>query len=105
MARKLAWPKFVNFGLTLELFERVREEARQQKVSVGELVRRALEYYLRMRINPLTGNAWVKDFPATRATPFYWTKEEQEYAHRVIQRHFDEDRYLPACPQQNPHNT
>ena len=70
--------KFVRFGLSAELFGIVRMEARRQKISVSELIRRALKQYI--------NGARLQQFTVT------WTRAEEEYADKVLQEHFDEDR-------------
>jgi hypothetical protein len=81
--------KFILFGLTPQLFGEIRAHAKEQKISVSELVRKALRYYLSG--SRLERIGMTSDMPKS-ASKFYWTQAEKEYADSVIERHFDEDR-------------
>jgi hypothetical protein len=43
--------KFILFGLTPQLFGEIRAHAKQQNISVSELVRKAVRYYLEVGAN------------------------------------------------------
>jgi hypothetical protein len=80
-----------------ELFRRIRKEAQQQKISVSELIRRAIERYLgesgeRRKILGRHADIDPKKFNLLTSPLVAWTASEEQYAHQVIQRHFDEDR-------------
>jgi hypothetical protein len=81
--------KFILFGVTPQLFGEIRAHANQQKISVSELVRNAVRYYLNG--SRLERIRMTSDMPKS-ASKFYWTQAEKEYADSVIQQHFDEDR-------------
>jgi hypothetical protein len=83
--------KYILFGLTPQLFGQIRTHAKEQKISVSELVRKALRYYLSgSRLVPISRTS-TDDMPKS-ASEFFWTQAEKEYADSVIQKHFDEDR-------------
>jgi Arc/MetJ-type ribon-helix-helix transcriptional regulator len=42
----MKFTKFIRFALTASLFNQVRKEAKQRKISASELIRRALEHFL-----------------------------------------------------------
>jgi hypothetical protein len=90
----MKFTKFIRFALTASLFNQVHKEAKQRKISASELIRRALERYLdeenqRRRILGVPSAQPVN----LLTTPLgYWTPAEKEFAHEVLQRHFDEDR-------------
>jgi DNA-binding CsgD family transcriptional regulator len=81
--------KFILFGLTPQLFGEIRAHANQQKISVSELVRKALRYYLSGSRLERIG---MTDDISKSTSKFYWTQAKKEYADSVIQQHFDEDR-------------
>lgn len=81
--------KFILFGLTPQLFGEIRAHAKEQKVSVSELVRKALRYYLSGSRLERIG---MTDHMPKSASKFFWTQAEKEHADSVIQKHFDEDR-------------
>ena len=86
--------KFIRFGLTASLFERVGQEAKQRKLSVSELVRQALERFLNEEKQRRRILGVQVDQPRSLLhTPLvHWSPAEEQFAHEVIQRHFDEDR-------------
>ncbi len=91
LAQAVSRAKFVQFGLTPELLEQIRAEAKRQDISVSELIRRAIRYFLNAcrgysRFTPVSNHMPKNTFE------LHWTKAEEEYADRVIQQHFDEDR-------------
>jgi hypothetical protein len=81
--------KFILFGLTPQLFGQIRAHAKEQNISVSELVRKAVRYYLSGSRLERIG---ITDDAPKSASKFYWTQAEKEYADSVIQQHFDEDR-------------
>ena len=82
--------KFILFGMTPQLFGQIRAHAKEQKISVSELVRKAVRYYLSgSRLERIVTD--TDNMPKSRSE-FYWTQAEKEYADSVIQQHFDEDR-------------
>jgi hypothetical protein len=83
--------KFILFGLTPDLFSQIRAHAKEQKISVSELVRKAVRYYLSGSRLERIATTSTDDMPKSAST-FYWTQAEKEYADSVIQQHFDEDR-------------
>ncbi|HEY1468062.1 MAG TPA: hypothetical protein VGF61_03385 [Candidatus Acidoferrum sp.] len=80
--------KSVRFGLTPWLLRRLRIQARQQDVSVSELVRTAVEKHLGELIwqgveAPQPETKLPK--PSLLDTPVaQWTREEEETAHRAM---------------------
>jgi hypothetical protein len=83
--------KYILLGFTPNLFGQIRAHAKKQNISVTELIRRAVRYYLSgSRLVPI-GRTSTDDMPKS-ASEFYWTQAEKEYADSVIQQHFDEDR-------------
>jgi len=89
--------ELIRFALTPELFRRIHKEAQQQKISVSELVRRAVERYLResnerRRILGRHADIDPKKLNSLNSPLVAWTATEEQFAHQVIQRHFDEDR-------------
>jgi hypothetical protein len=83
--------KFIQFSLTPALFVQIRAKAKQQNLSVSELVRKAIRYYLSGSRLERIGVTSTDDMPKS-TSKFYWTQAEKEYADSVIQQHFDEDR-------------
>jgi hypothetical protein len=86
--------KYIRLGLTATILERIRAEAKQRKISLNELVRRALERYLneesqRRRILGVYADAPLH---LVNSPLVHWSPTEEQFAHQVIQRHFDEDR-------------
>ena len=83
--------KFVRLGLTHELWEKLRAEAKRRNVSVNALIRSSVEEHLGpsspwgTATNPTDGDLLTPPL-------MNWTREEKEYADRVLQEHFDEDR-------------
>src|ERR1700693_696437 len=89
--------ELIRFALTPELFRRIHKEAQQQKISVSELVRRAVERYLResnerRRILGRHADIDPKKLNSLNSPLVAWTATEEQFAHQVIQRHCDEDR-------------
>jgi hypothetical protein len=89
--------ELIRFALTPELFRRIREEAQQQKISASELIRRAVERYLdesneRRRILGRHADIDPKKLDLLTSPLVAWSPAEEQFAHQVIQRHFDEDR-------------
>ena len=87
----------VRFALTPALFKRIRAEAQQQKISVSELIRRAVERYLgesneRRRILGRHADLDPKKLDLLTSPLVAWSPAEEQFAHQVIQKHFDEDR-------------
>jgi hypothetical protein len=77
--------KFIRLGLTPWLFRRIRAEAKQQKVSVSELVRTSIEKHLGeliwQRVEAMQPRrASLLDTPVV-----FWTREEEETADRAMQ--------------------
>jgi hypothetical protein len=72
--------KSIKVGLTPELLEKTRTAAQQKGDSISGLIRTALEKYL-------TKATSLLDTPLVE-----WTPAEKEYADKMIQDHFDEDR-------------
>jgi hypothetical protein len=71
--------KFIRLGLTPELSEKIRAEAKRRKISISALIRVAVKQHL--------------SASSLLTTPIVeWTSAEKEYADRVLQEHFDEDR-------------
>ena len=83
--------------LGLILVKRIRAEAKLQKTSVTRFVRTAVERYLDELAKQKIA---AKDTPGKprevslilEAPVTLWTQAEKEFADKVIQRHFDEDR-------------
>jgi hypothetical protein len=71
--------KFIRLGLTPELSEEIRAEAKRRNISISALVRAAVKQYI--------GGSSLLTTPIVS-----WTSVEKEYADRVLQAHFDEDR-------------
>ncbi len=67
--------KFILLGLTPELSEKIRAEAKSRNVSVNALIRTAIEQLLGISSDEVN-----------------WTRAEKEYAHKVLLEHFEEDR-------------
>ena len=83
--------KYILLGFTTNLFDQIRAQAREQNVSVSELIHRAVRYYLSGSRLEQIDKASTDDMPKS-TSKFYWTQAEKEYADSVIQKHFDEDR-------------
>jgi hypothetical protein len=91
-----AMAKIIQLIVTSGLLDEIRAAAKQNKISVAELVRAAIHHHL-IELNKL--NDWNKvnkrkpeiinlvDVPVVR-----WSRAEQEYADSVIRQHFEEDR-------------
>lgn len=89
----MKFTKFIRFALTPSLFDQVRREAKQRRISASELVRSALDRYLNeenQRRQILGVNSAHVNLLNTPLV--HWTPSEEQFAHEVIQRHFDEDR-------------
>jgi hypothetical protein len=86
----------IRFGLTSDLLKRIRAVAREQNVSVSELVRKAVESYLRglSEWRRIVGKHAGKPNRANLLdTPLViWNPGEKEFADEVLRTHFDEDR-------------
>ena len=87
--------KSVRFGLTPWLWRRLRIQANEQKVSVSELVRTAVEKHLGELIwqkveaqqsDAMLPKPSVLDIPVAR-----WTPEEEQAAHRAMQLFINHD--------------
>ncbi len=85
--------KSIRLGLTPELLEQIRTEAKRQKVSVNALIRNTLKKDLtesnQQRFSEPAEPKLIRlvDVPVVQ-----WSQAEQEYADKVIKEHFDEDR-------------
>ena len=80
--------KSIRFGLTPWLWRRLRTQAQEQKVSVSELVRTAVEKHLGeliwQRVEARQPEA-KQPKPSLLDTPVvHWTREEEEAAHRAM---------------------
>jgi hypothetical protein len=88
--------KSIRFGLTPWQFRRIRAEANRQKVSVNELVRTAMERHLGgliwQRVEARQPEAKSKKHSLLDTPVVLWSPAEKEFAHRVLQQHFEEDR-------------
>jgi hypothetical protein len=82
---------FIQFSLTPALLGEIRAHAKEQNISVPELFRRAIRYYLSGSRLQQIGKTSIDDMPKS-ASKFFWTQAEKEYADSVLQKHFDEDR-------------
>jgi hypothetical protein len=82
--------KYILLGFTPNLFGQIRAHAKEQNLSVVELIHRAVRYYLSSSRLEKIGTS-TDDMPES-GSKFFWTQAEKEYARRVLQRHFDEDR-------------
>jgi predicted DNA-binding protein len=83
--------------LALKLVKRIEAEAKLQKTSVTQFVRTAVERYLdelaKHKISAKDTAGKPKEVNLILETPItLWTQAEKEFADKVIQRHFDEDR-------------
>jgi hypothetical protein len=83
--------------LALKLVKRIEAEAKLQKTSVTRFVRTAVERYLdelaKRKISTKGAAGKPKEVGLILETPVaLWTQAEKEFADKVIQRHFDEDR-------------
>ena len=83
--------------LALKLVKRIEAEAKLQKTSVTRFVRTAVERYLdelakqKIAVNNTAGKPKeVSLILETSVT--LWTQAEKDFADKVIQQHFDEDR-------------
>jgi hypothetical protein len=79
--------KIIQLIVTSGLLDEIRAAAKQNKISVIELVRAAIHHHL-IELNkrkPEVIN--LVDVPVVR-----WSRAEQEYADSVIRMHFEEDR-------------
>ena len=74
--------KSIRLALTPELLEKTRTAAQQHGDSISALVRTALEKYL---TKPKATS--LLDEPVV-----LWSPAEKEYADKVLQEHFEEDR-------------
>jgi hypothetical protein len=89
--------ELIRFALTPDLFKRIRKEAQQQKITVSELIRRAIERYLgesseRRKILGRHADLDPKALNLLTSPLVAWSPAEEQFAHQVIQKHFDEDR-------------
>jgi hypothetical protein len=83
--------KFILFGLSPDMFRRIRVEARHQQISVGELVRKAIKHYMSgLRMQRIVTTS-IDSMPQS-SSPFYWTQAEQEHAASVLRQFREEDR-------------
>jgi hypothetical protein len=55
--------EFIRVGLTPELLKEARAESQFQKISVNELLRTALDHYLRLLDKQRIDEAYAKDKP------------------------------------------
>ena len=83
--------------LALKLVKRIEAEAKLQNTSVTRFVRTAVERYLdelaKHKISANNTAGKPKQESLMLETPIVlWTQAEKEFADKVIQRHFDEDR-------------
>ena len=83
--------------LGLILFRRIQAEAKLQKTSVTRFVRTAVERYLdelaKQKIAANNAAGKPKEVSLILETSVVlWTQAEKEFADKVIQQHFDEDR-------------
>jgi predicted DNA-binding protein len=83
--------------LGLKLVKRIQAEVKLQKTSVATFVRTAIERYLdelaKQKIGAMDTAREPKEVSLILETPVtLWTQAEKEFADKVIQRHFDEDR-------------
>jgi len=83
--------------LTLKLVKQIEAEAKLQKTSVTRFVRTAVERYLdelaKQKIAANNTPGKPKQVSLILETPVtLWTQAEKEFADKVIQQHFDEDR-------------
>jgi hypothetical protein len=81
---------YILLGFTPAMFSEIRAQAKAQKLSVTELIRRAVQYYLSGSRLALISRTSTDDMPKS-ASEFFWTQAEKEYADSVIQKHFDDD--------------
>jgi hypothetical protein len=87
--------KSIRLGLTPNLLEGARTEARQQKVSVNALIRAALQQYLNELNQKRVESSRAEKPKGMRLVDVplvSWTQAEKEFADRVIKQHFEEDR-------------
>jgi predicted DNA-binding protein len=83
--------------LALKLVKRIEAEAKLQKTSVTRFVRTAVERYLdelakhKISVNNTAGKP-KEVGPILETRVVLWTQAEKEFADKVIQQHFDEDR-------------
>ena len=83
--------------VALMLVKRIRAEAKLQKTSVTQFVRAAVERYLdelaKQKIAANNAAGKTKEVSIILETSVVlWTQAEKEFADKVIQQHFDEDR-------------
>ena len=83
--------------LGLILFRRIQAEAKLQKISVTTFVRTAIQRYLdelaKQKVAAKDTAGKPKEVSLILETPVaLWTQAEKEFADKVIQQHFDEDR-------------
>ena len=84
--------KFVLLGLTRDQYERTRREAKQLGIGVNQLIRIALEkYLLGNELKRIDSRKHLATIDLNEPLVI-WTREEEEFAHKVIKHHFDEDR-------------
>ncbi len=88
--------KSLQLGLTPELLGRVRAEAQQQDVSMSELVRTALRRYLDELRERRAAARHIEDqlhtIPLLALPLVYWTRDEEQTAHKVMLQFREEDR-------------
>ena len=88
--------KFLRLGLTPELLDETRNEAKRQKVSVSALIRTALQKHLGELNQRRLVASDVEDKPKRASlldTPVvFWTRAEEETADRVMRIFREEDR-------------
>jgi len=87
--------KSVRFGLTPWLWRRLRTQAQNQKVSVSELVRTAVEKHLDVLIwqtvEPRKPEVTLPKPSLLNIPVTSWTREEEEAAHRAMQLFINHD--------------
>ena len=87
--------KSVRFGLTPWLWQRLRLQAQESKVSVSELVRTAVEKHLGELIwRKVEARQAEAGLPKSSLLPtpvVRWTPEEEQAAHRAMQLFVNHD--------------
>jgi hypothetical protein len=87
--------KSFRFSLTPWLWRRLRTEAQEQKVSVSELVRTAVEKHLGelawQRIDARQPESKPQKLSLLDTPVAHWTREEEEAANRAMQLFLNHD--------------